>query len=177
MDGTTMPSAALVEPLAPAPGRIAAAADFNGDGKPDILWQDQSVGTLTVWFLDGATRTGSSPLNPGQVPTTWRIAGVGDFNDDGKPDIVWQIGGLIGFWAMDGLTRTSGALFTPGEVPARWQIAAVADYDGDGRPDLILQDETAGFLALRHMNGAQAIDTVPLVPGQLPTNWKVVGPK
>jgi glucose/arabinose dehydrogenase len=177
MDGTTMTSVAFVEPFASSPGRIAAAADFNGDGKPDILWQDHTLGTLTVWFLDGVTRTGSSPLNPGQVPLTWRIAGVGDFNDDGTPDIVWQIGGLIGFWAMDGVTRTSGALFTPGEVPARWKIAAVADYDGDGRPDLILQDETAGFLALRHMNGAQAIDTVPLVPGQTPTNWKVVGPK
>lgn len=177
MDGTTMTGIALVEPISPSPGRIAAAADFNGDGKPDILWQDQSLGTLTVWLLDGVTRTGTSPLDPGQVPTTWRIAGVGDFNDDGKPDIVWQIGGLIGFWAMDGLTRTSGALFTPGEVALRWKIAAVADYDGDGRPDLVLQDETAGFLVLRHMNGGQAVDTVPLVPAQTPTNWKVVGPK
>ena len=177
MDGTTMTSVSLVEPGAPSPGRIAAAADFDGDGKPDILWQDQSLGRLTVWFMDGVTRTGSSPLNPGQVPTTWRIAGVGDFDDDGKPDIVWQIGGIIGFWAMDGVTRTSSALFTPGEVPLRWTIVAVADYDGDGRPDLVFQDQTAGFLALRHMNGAQAVDTVPLVPAQVPTNWKVVGPK
>jgi len=129
--------------------------------------------------MDGVTRRGSSPLNPGQVPTSWRIAGVGDFDDDGKPDIVLQntVAGLIGFWAMDGITRTGAALFAPGQMPLRWTIAAVADYDGNGGPDLVFQDETDGSLVLWHMNGAERVDSVPLVPAQVPTNWKVAGPK
>jgi len=35
---------------------VAAAADFNGDGKSDILWQNDS-GLPSIWTMDGTNCT------------------------------------------------------------------------------------------------------------------------
>ena len=46
----------------PDPGptwHVAAAADFNGDGKSDILWQNDS-GLPAIWTMDGTTITGGA---------------------------------------------------------------------------------------------------------------------
>ncbi|MFH0998258.1 MAG: hypothetical protein V1844_22560 [Pseudomonadota bacterium] len=36
--------------------------DFNGDGKPDILWRNTSTGENCIWYMNGATRTGGDYL-------------------------------------------------------------------------------------------------------------------
>ena len=64
-----------------------ASGDFNGDGNPDILWQNDS-GEAAIWTLSGATRIGGGSVgNPGP---SWHVIGVGDFNRDGLSDILWQ---------------------------------------------------------------------------------------
>jgi glucose/arabinose dehydrogenase len=56
---------------------IVGTGDINGDGHPDVVWQNRVDGRLVVWFMDGFTRNGAAqPLSPGQVPDTgWRLAG------------------------------------------------------------------------------------------------------
>src|SRR5260370_42322694 len=40
-----------------APGwRIAAVADVNGDGVPDLIWQNATVGVV-VWYMGGPQGT------------------------------------------------------------------------------------------------------------------------
>ena len=66
---------------------MIGTGDFNGDGKADILWQNNS-GTPAIWLMNGTSVTGSGVLaNPG---TGWHAIGAGDFNGDGKADILWQ---------------------------------------------------------------------------------------
>ena len=62
--------------------------DFNGDGKPDILWQNTSTGERGLYLMDGTTV--SSWVSLPTVPTAWQITGTGDFNGDGNTDILWQ---------------------------------------------------------------------------------------
>ena len=38
--------------------------------------------------MNGLTNIGFQPI--GVAPLEWIIAGVGDFNGDGKPDILWR---------------------------------------------------------------------------------------
>jgi len=47
------------------------AADLNGDGRSDILWQNVD-GTAGAWLMDGLTPITATPIgtNPG---TDWHI--------------------------------------------------------------------------------------------------------
>ena len=81
-----------------SPGRVAdvnwqveAAADFNFDGKPDLVWRHQTEGWIVIWFMDGLTLAGTRDISPNRVPdTNWRIAAIGDVNRDNMPDLIWH---------------------------------------------------------------------------------------
>jgi len=56
----------------PTAWHVVAAADFNGDGQPDILWENPSTGEHLIWFMNGAIYAGWADL--GSVPTAWHVA-------------------------------------------------------------------------------------------------------
>jgi hypothetical protein len=67
--------------------RIVGIADFNSDGHSDLLWQQhQTSGLISVWYMNGLTRTEGVLLSPGQVlDTNWKIRAVWDINEDFPP--------------------------------------------------------------------------------------------
>ena len=89
-------------------------ADFNGDGKSDIVWQ-HTDGSTAIWLMNGLSlSSGSGLLGPG---TGWSVKQIGDFNGDGKSDIVWQhTDGSTAIWLMDGLSL-SAAVSCLGPAP------------------------------------------------------------
>jgi FG-GAP-like repeat len=62
----------------------AATHDANGDGKSDIVWRDTS-GNIAMWLMNGGQVLASAGL--GNIPTTWSIVAIRDFNSDGKFDL------------------------------------------------------------------------------------------
>jgi hypothetical protein len=59
----------------------------------------------------------------GNVPTTWSIVETGDFNGDGKSDILWRdTSGNVGMWFMNGTTVLNPNTAGIGNVPIAWAI-------------------------------------------------------
>ena len=100
--------------------------------------------------MNGTTFTGSG--SPGSLTSGWVIQNVGDFNADGKADILWRNSttGEVVIWLMNGTTMTSSTSL--GNVSSDWSIAGVGDFNGDGYADILWQN-TSGELYLWLMNG------------------------
>ena len=70
MDGTTGIGGGTVAQV-DAAWKVAEVADFDGDGKSDLLWQ-YADGSLAIWEMDGLAVVGSVSLyNPG---ANWHVA-------------------------------------------------------------------------------------------------------
>ena len=169
LDNTDTTTGVTGTAVLPDPGptwHVAAAADFNGDGKSDILWQHDS-GLPAMWTMDGTTLTGAVLLpDPGP---TWHVAAAADFNGDGKSDILWQHdSGLPAMWTMDGTTSLALS-YLPDPGPT-WHVAAAADFNGDGKSDILWQHDS-GLPAMWTMDGATLTGAVYL-PDLGPT-WHV----
>ena len=110
----------ITAPARHCPSQLVDArqADFNGDGKADILWRNNS-GEVDIWLLNGTNRIGGG--SAGTIGNDWRIAGVGDFNGDGKADILWRndSGEVYETW-MNGINLIGGG--SAGIIGTDWQI-------------------------------------------------------
>jgi hypothetical protein len=87
------------------------------------------------------------------------VQGAGDFNGDGKIDILWRDtnSGALSIWFTNGTQVTSAA--SVGALPSNWSVAQIGDYDGDGKSDILFLD-SAGDAAMWLMNGATVSSSV-----------------
>ena len=107
--------------------RVVAVADINGDGFPDLVYQN-SVGQIYRWHLDGTGNTINYSTGAGLKPGSgflygsglggWRIVAVADINGDGIPDLVFQnSAGHIYKWYLDGTGNTISFATSSGLKP------------------------------------------------------------
>ena len=106
----------------PRDWQIVGTGDFNGDGRTDILWFNNTTRQALVWLI---TRDGKSfffSASPALTPPPpWQVQETGDFNGDGKSDILWYgSNGGVAVWLMNGATIT--AALGVGSLPTDWQI-------------------------------------------------------
>jgi hypothetical protein len=173
----------------------AASSDFDRNGTADVLWHNGTTGDTQVWYLSGTTRTGFAPVtSPNGTPLkvydseSWRVAGVADFNNDQRPDIVWHNGatGATQVWFMDNAVRTGW-----GDVPSHlatphssgWQIVGTADINLDGHPDIVWHNGSSGYTQVWYMdgvdrlpNGHQDVDhSNPALVITDSSGWRLVG--
>src|SRR5262249_12406129 len=81
--------------------RVAGVADFDGDGKADILLRNDN-GAASIWFMNGNLVASAAGI--GAVGPEFRVVGVGDMDGNGKADILYRNGnnGAVSAWFMNG---------------------------------------------------------------------------
>jgi hypothetical protein len=109
MNGATILSRPVIGAVADLNWSIAGVGDFDGDGKSDILWHNSATGSNSISLMNGATVAGGATDFAAMTDLNWDIAGVGDFDGDGKSDILWRnrVTGENAMWRMDGATILS----------------------------------------------------------------------
>jgi len=82
--------------------QIQQVADFDGDGKADVLWRGVTAGDLWMWLMNGAAV--SSDQFVGVADTTYTIIAAGDYDGDTRTDLLWRgtAAGDLWVWLMNG---------------------------------------------------------------------------
>jgi hypothetical protein len=159
--------------------RIRAVTDFDGDGRPDCIWQDPSSGFAQIWFLGGAHGTDVMGAVNLTATNTWRIVGAADFDKNGTVDVLWQdpITGATQVWYLGGPQHnqiTNAVTLTGANA---WRVAALADYNGDGYPDTIWQDPNTGASQIFYLGGVTGTTVQSTATLSGPNAWRIAGPR
>ncbi len=125
------------------------SADFNGDGRPDVVTTDQESNAVTILLGDGKggfTEAAGSPFSAGEAP--WSVA-IGDINGDGKlglavlpyePDVREPkdvgVTVLLGD-GQGGFTKMRGSPFSLAGCRGPDRVA-IGDVNGDGLADIVV---------------------------------------
>ena len=140
----------------------------TGGSEASILWRNTN-GDTYLWNSNGAG--GFTYQDLGIVPTSWQIAGTGDFNGDGQSGILWRnTNGDTELWNSNG----SGGFTAQdlGIVSNSWQIAGAGDFAGNGLSDILWRN-TNGDTNLWNSNGSGGFTYQDL--GIVPTSWQIAG--
>ncbi len=99
--------------------RIEGTGDFNADGETDILWRYYGTGGYQglndIWFMNDATFVSESVFSQ-ILDTGWQIGGTGDFNNDGRTDILWRYYGTGPYQGLNDIWYMNGTFFVREEV-------------------------------------------------------------
>ncbi len=116
----------------PVPQVGYAHNDVNGDGKSDLVWRSKNSAQTAFWIMNGARLSSSFAA---AVNTNYKLLATGDFNDDGRMDMIWTDGSGMWIWTGNGSSFTS--TYMQSYPRTGWVVAGAADFNGDGSTDLL----------------------------------------
>jgi hypothetical protein len=183
MNGTDLVGGTFTTPAALTDVRwkVVGTGDFDIDGRPDILWRHTESGQNVLWYMNGtALVSGTFTEPPALADVRWDMAGVGDFNRDGRADILWhhRVSGQLVLWYMNGNRLVSGTFTTPAALAdTAWQVGAVGDYNGDDRPDVVWRHQGSGQVVVWFMNGATLTGGAFTSPDTMALAFRLSGPR
>jgi len=199
---TPIPAAITAQP-ASRTVRAGQAASFtvaaDGSPTPALAWQRKPLGGSFVNLGDGGAYAGTTTATLTIAGTTTAMSGdqfrclatnsagsatsaaatltvqvaAGDFNGDGRADLLWQntATGEHLVWLMNGTTYQADLEL--GAAPVDWAIFATADFNADGQPDLLWRNTVTGECLIWLLNGSAYASTVSL--GVIPVSWQIAG--
>jgi hypothetical protein len=74
LHGATMFAGGFLNPASAGSGwSVAGLADLNGDGKPEIVFQNQTTGSLLYWVMSGANMVSGGTPRPANPGAGWNL--------------------------------------------------------------------------------------------------------
>ncbi|MHB8218009.1 MAG: FG-GAP-like repeat-containing protein [Candidatus Sulfotelmatobacter sp.] len=123
------------------------AADFNGDGKVDLAIAEENfpTGQVSVVLGNGKGRFGLPIVSPllSEAINNGDLMLSGDFNGDGKPDLIIMDDYSTGFQVL--LGNGDGTFKAPIDTKLNTTLNfAVGDVNGDGKTDVVVSTTVNG---------------------------------
>jgi uncharacterized protein (TIGR03437 family) len=159
-----------------------AIADFNGDGKLDLVIPGQGTSAYgagqVAWYLllgkgDGTFQTPSNVPFTGVMPLS---VVAGDFNGDGKTDLAAAAYDSTGApWLEIALGNGDGTFQTPvlSQLPATsGTVLLAADVNGDGKLDIVVAGSCL-YLNLTGTGGSESNAGVTVLLGDGKGNFTI----
>lgn len=147
-------------------------ADFDGDGRDDVLWLDPATGIETqAWF--GNPDRSFEKIPVGTIPTNFSFT-AGDFDGNGRDDAALLVNGegAIVLYSHAGAGRGTFDAGYVGLFPVGSRDV-IADLDGDGHDDAIWyrpgQPTLLWYGGDDTMAGAFTTIAGPVAPASVPT--------
>nr|WP_238355481.1 DUF2961 domain-containing protein [Kribbella sandramycini] len=120
-------------------GEVPMVGDFNGDGRDDIVTFNRTANDVYVSLSDGSRFVEDSWQWHADFGLPGELLDVGDFDGDGRDDIVTFTRGTSAsvFVALsDGKSFLGTAWKWHGRFAGGTETPDVGDYNGDGRDDI-----------------------------------------
>src|SRR5438046_858226 len=130
----------------PLLGNTHIAADFNGDGRPDLAGAGANAVSVMLGNGDGTFRAKTDC----PVGTQTQAVAAGDFNSDGKVDLVVTLNSpqfSLALLTGTGTGSFNAPTFFPNTSGFDSPAIVATDLNGDGRLDLVVMHSIACFTA------------------------------
>jgi len=139
--------------------KLILTSDFNGDGKADLLWRRPTDGLVEIQFLNGNAAAGGGAIAGNPFGTDFNVVTAGDFNGDGKSDLVWQrpSDGLVELQFLNGNAAIGGGAIAGSPFGTDFKVVGEGDFNFDGRADLVYRNSTTGLTEIQFLNGQTAL--------------------
>ena len=127
-----------------------ASADFNGDGRSDVVASSHALGRLTL--LMGSSG-GFAPATPIGLPRAPDFVAAADLDADGNADVVavsFDAGSIYVLRGNGNGTFQPAAAFSAGAGP---RAVVIGDFSGDGKLDLVVAKSFRKELSMLRGNG------------------------
>ncbi|MBV9999032.1 MAG: VCBS repeat-containing protein [Verrucomicrobia bacterium] len=138
----------------------------------DDLTADDIAGGQSLY----GARTSVTPSLPSAPADTQPfVSRAGDFNGDGKQDLLLRNSGdsSVAVWIMAGLAINGYGVIPVATFPYR--VFGFADLNGDGKSDVVWQSLVDASVTIWFMNGAQLLSSVSVNPPAPGYNLAAVG--
>jgi hypothetical protein len=146
-------------------------ADFDGDGRSDLVWRNTVSGDTAVWLMNGLTPKpgGTAIIFPGTAG--WTVTHARDIDGDGKADLIWRNNGTgaTAAWLMNGLAAKPGGTGILSS-DANWRVTATFGFTNNLTGDLLWRNGATGQTAVWLMNGLSAATSRVILND---ANWSV----
>lgn len=148
-------------------------ADFNNDGKFDMLWYNSYTGDIQSWNINGTTVINKRLWGTLSPSTGWFPIGVKDLNGNGYADLlIYNIyTGYVDAWLDNGTMPRYGKLL----INNGWMPIGLEDFNGDLKSDLLVYNKHTGDLDVWYINGSTLYDVVSLGKNDINSGLAIAG--
>jgi len=145
--------------------------DFDGDGKNELMVVTPNPSSTTYIYSftdDGAGNYTAHVVYSGGYPTQGHDIYLGDFNGDGKTDMLTRIGSTYSSsnWQIANSTGTNWAVqpFSFTTAPQQNEFVTIGDFNGDGKSDVVLKRNSNNSSSHNYFDVYYSLGCTPGLP-------------